>query len=272
MPVGDPKRVFVQCEAAGSSVLVRGVSARAGLSAVGGERAESLERAEDRGGPWPVGGEVQCGSAGVAGDLSGDVQDAVAQPLGFGDGVLAVEEQLLCPDEDVVGYQRELEPRRVCLEGLEREMPGAAGLECLDAVLDFGVLAVQRLERGDIGVVLVCDEALEAVTIEVGEGEPRAGVWALAATDQPGALGPGVQVHQARELCDPCPIAWLAVLVDRRSPSVLADGKDPLAHGVVDRVAQRETDAALPAARRERVAGASRIRAGEDLTIQRTLR
>ena len=37
-------------------------------------------------------------------------------------------------------------------------------------------------------VGLVGDEALEAVTVEVGEGELRAGVWALAAADQPGAL------------------------------------------------------------------------------------
>ena len=101
--------------------------------------------------------------------------------------MLAVEQELLCPDEDVVGCQRELEPRRVCLKGLKREMPGAAGLECLDAILDFGVLAVQGLKRGDVGVGLVGDEALEAVAVEVGEGELCAGVWALAPTDQPGA-------------------------------------------------------------------------------------
>ena len=53
---------------------------------------EALERVEDRAGPGPVGGEVQGGLSGVAGDLPGDVQDAVAQPLGFCDGVLAVEE------------------------------------------------------------------------------------------------------------------------------------------------------------------------------------
>jgi hypothetical protein len=93
----------------------------------------------------------------------------------------------LGPDEDVVGCQRELEPCRVCLEGLEREVSGAACLECLDAVLDLGVLAVGRLERGDVLAWLVGDEALEAVTVEVGEGELCAGVWALAAADQPGA-------------------------------------------------------------------------------------
>src|ERR1700677_2008954 len=178
---------------------------------------------------------------------------------------------MLCPDEDVVGCQREFEPRRVCLKGLEREMPSAAGLECLDAVLDLRVLTVGRLERGDIGVGLIGDEALEAMTVEVGEGELRAGVWALAAADQPGALRPAVQVHQARELRHPCPVAWLAVLVDRWCPSVLGKGEDLLADRLVDRVAQREADAALPAAGRESVTGAGGVRAGEDLTVQGAL-
>jgi hypothetical protein len=54
------------------------------------------------------------------------MQDAAAQPLGFADGVLTVEGQLLCPGEDVVGDQRELRPRGVRLEVVEREMPGAS--------------------------------------------------------------------------------------------------------------------------------------------------
>ena len=84
------------------------------------ERVEAFERAENRGGPGPVGREVQCGLAGVAGELSGDVQDAVAQALGFGELVLAIERELLGPDGDVVRQQRELKPRRVGLEGVKR--------------------------------------------------------------------------------------------------------------------------------------------------------
>jgi hypothetical protein len=38
-----------------------------------------------------------------------------------------------------------------------------------DAGLDFGVLAVAGLECGDVRVGLVGDEALEAVTVHVGE-------------------------------------------------------------------------------------------------------
>jgi len=77
--------------------------------------------------------------------------------------VLAVEQQLLCPGENVVSEQRELKPCGVGLEVVERQMPGAGCLQRLDAVLDFGVLTVKRLKGGDLPIALVGDEALEAV-------------------------------------------------------------------------------------------------------------
>ena len=141
-------------------------------------------------GPGPVGGEVQGRLAGVAGELSGDVQDAVAQPLGLAELVFAVEREQLRPDGDVVRGERELEPRGVRFEGVERQVAGAGRLQRLDAVLDLSVLAVKYLELGDVLVGLVGDEALEAMTVQVGEGQLRAGVRALAPTDQPGSLGP----------------------------------------------------------------------------------
>jgi len=142
---------------------------------------------------------MQGGAPGVAGDLSCDVQDAVAQPLRFVDGMLAGEGQLLCPDMDVVSQQGELQPCGVCLKGLEREMPGTGGLERLDAILDFGVLRVQGLKCDDVLVGLVGDEALEA-PVHVGEGELRAGVWVLALADQPGAVQPRGKVDLVSEL------------------------------------------------------------------------
>jgi hypothetical protein len=83
----------------------------------------------------------------VEGDLSGDMQDAAAQPLGFADGVLTVEGQLLCPGGDVVGDQRELKPRGVRLEAVEQETPGAGRLEGLDTALDFGMPSAIDLVR-----------------------------------------------------------------------------------------------------------------------------
>ena len=66
---------------AGARFRRRGAGRRG--SAARGERLELLKRAKDRAGPGPVGGEVQRGPAGVAGELPGYVQDPVAQPLGL---------------------------------------------------------------------------------------------------------------------------------------------------------------------------------------------
>ena len=69
--------------------------------------------------------------AGVAGELSGGVQDAVAQPLRFAELVLAVEREQLRPHHHVVPGERELKPRRVRLEGVERQVAGAGRLRVL---------------------------------------------------------------------------------------------------------------------------------------------
>jgi len=73
----------------------------------------------------------------------------------------------LGPDHHVVCDQRELEPRRVGVEAVERQVAGAGRLQRLDAVLNNGVLAVQRFERCDVGVGLVGDEALEAMAVQI---------------------------------------------------------------------------------------------------------
>ncbi len=104
-------------------------------------------------------------AAGVAADVPGDVQDPVAQSFGFADAVLCVERQSLRPDDYVMAAERELEPCCVGGEGVRRQVVGAGGLERLDAVLDLSVLAVGDLERGDVRVGLVGDEAVEAMAI-----------------------------------------------------------------------------------------------------------
>jgi hypothetical protein len=72
------------------------VRGRPECSTVGRQRVQALEGAQDRAGPGPVGGEMQRGAACMAGELPGDVQDAVTKALGLGDAVLAVEGQKLC--------------------------------------------------------------------------------------------------------------------------------------------------------------------------------
>lgn len=70
-------------------------------------------------------------------------------------------------DHDVVSGERELEPCLVRVKAVKREVLRAGRLQRLDAVLDFGVLTVGGLEGGDVRVLLVCDEALEAVAVRV---------------------------------------------------------------------------------------------------------
>ena len=80
--------------------------------------------------------------AGVAGQAAGDVQQPVAQPFGFADAVLAVEEQLLGPDGEIVRDERGFQSRLVGSERRERQVGKAGALERADTVFDDGVLAV----------------------------------------------------------------------------------------------------------------------------------
>jgi hypothetical protein len=98
----------------------------------------------------------------VAGELAGDVEDAIAQSFGLADGLFAVKAELLGPDHDVVGNQGEFEPGGVRDKALEREVRAAGRLQCPDAVRDFGALAVDHLQHGDVVAGLVGDEALES--------------------------------------------------------------------------------------------------------------
>jgi len=124
--------------------------------------------------------------AGVAGQVCGDVQDAVAQPFGFAHAVFTIEAELLGPDRDVMRGQRELQPRGVGRKRVKRQMRPARRFERLDAVLNLSVLAVRLLQRGEVVVVLVGDHALKTVPIQIGERQLRSRVRAFATHDQPG--------------------------------------------------------------------------------------
>ena len=63
------------------------------------ERGETGERGDELGGPGPVRGDPQAGTAAAVGDTGDDVQESVAQFLGFGDGQVAVQQQGLGPGE-----------------------------------------------------------------------------------------------------------------------------------------------------------------------------
>jgi len=67
------------------------------------------------------------------------------------------------------------------------------------------------------------------------------------------------------------PVAWLTVLVERRSPRGLPQGEDLLAQGAVDRIAQREGDPCLTTSEGEVVARPRAVRAREDLPVKSAL-
>jgi hypothetical protein len=136
---------------------------------------------------------VQRELTGVAGQASGDVQQAVAQPLGLADAVLAVEAQQLGPDGQMVRAERGFQPRLVRRGCGERQVRETDALERADAVFDDGVGAVASLQDGEVGVGLVGDEALKAVPVDVREAQLSAEVRALAPDDQPQARRPRVE-------------------------------------------------------------------------------
>ena len=106
-------------------VARRGGSRRVSASwaSAGGLREpfQPCERGGEVDGPGPAGRESQLRLAAREGEPGGDVQEAVAQPLGLCLGELAREQQGLRPGDQVVGDQDELESQLVHLEVAEGE-------------------------------------------------------------------------------------------------------------------------------------------------------
>jgi hypothetical protein len=94
----------------GSARLV--VGERVVLSGGAGERADAVQRADVVAVPGPAGREVQCPTAGVMGQATGDAEQAAAQGAGRADGAARKAEQL-GPPEQVVREGGEHGPRAV---------------------------------------------------------------------------------------------------------------------------------------------------------------
>jgi DNA-binding MarR family transcriptional regulator len=186
--------------------------------------------------------QAQDEAAGMADDAGGEVEEPVAQRLGFGVGQWAGKQQRLGKAGEVLGGKDELEPDGVAAPPVEGEVGQAGGLGGADAVLDPGPLAVPQLQPGKVRVGLVGDKALEAVAVVVGEAQLGAGMGILPAADPPGAGRPGVQVDPAGQLAHLGAVADLAVGLHRGRPGRLGLGQDRLADMGVDRHAKPEPD------------------------------
>lgn len=82
-------------------------------------------------------------------------------------------------------------PSLVHGEGAEGQVAKPGRLGAPDRVLDGGTLTVHLLQTRDAGSPLVGEHDLEAVTVDVCEGELGSGMRTLAAADRPRARRPG---------------------------------------------------------------------------------
>src|SRR5437660_5000769 len=176
-------------------------------------------------GPGPAGGEAKPGAAAAASDDGTGVQQAVAESFGLGAGEVAVEGDESRPGQQVVGDEGRDEPGGVESEVGRGEVgePGVFGVA--DQLLGSAPAALQCFEVGDVGAGEVGDEDLEAVAVDVGEGELGAGVGFFAAGDHAGAVRPAREINQSGEFGDLAEVTFVAAVVgDRRLPSPITNG------------------------------------------------
>jgi hypothetical protein len=95
----------------------------------------------------------------------GDVQDAVAQALGLAAGEYTIEQQTLCPGEEVVRDADEHQLDAVVLEVAERQVPEAGVLVVADLRFGGRALALAALEDLNVGAGLVGQDRLEAMAV-----------------------------------------------------------------------------------------------------------
>ena len=115
---------------------VRGWSTAQRQGSQPGERPGELD------GPWPGVLQAKDDPAGVADDPGGDMPQPVAQRLGLGHGQVAVQQQRLGLDGEVLGGQDQLQPDGVAAPAVKGEVAQAGGFGGADAVFDPGALAV----------------------------------------------------------------------------------------------------------------------------------
>src|SRR5712692_89851 len=182
------------------------------------QRPEPAEGGEKRLCPGPAPRQAKPGAPARADHLAGDVEEALAQALRLGPGELAVEAEDPRPGEQVLGRQGELEPGLVVVEAVEGEVSHPRVLAGADLVLDPGAVAVAELERGDVLIGLVGDEAGVAVAVGVEDLELGPGVRALAADDQPRSGGPTLEADAVAQLPNPGALPLFALALNRLLP------------------------------------------------------
>jgi len=228
-----------------------------------GEVVDALVRGEEVRCPWPVLGEFGEVLSACCHEPGGGVQQAVAEPFGFGFGEVAVEGEQFGPGEQVVGAHGDLQPGGVDRETVRGEFGESGGFVVADLAFGAAAAAVQRFDVGDVCAVVgvvgdVGDEHLQAPPGGVAESELRAGVGVLAPREHAGAVGPARQVGAVGDLGDVGVAARLcAVGGERLLPAFVGDFGDGLCDVDGERMADTEPHPEF-AALLEELLGASR--------------
>jgi hypothetical protein len=227
---------------------------------------EPVEGGDEIGGPGPALGDAECAAPAAGDELGGGMQEAVAEPFGFGSGEVAVEGEVVGPGEEILRHADDGEP---CL------VDGEAGRGQVGEPEVFGVAdrsfgspsaAVEGFEVGDVIVVEVGDHQLEAVAVDVGEGELRAGMWVFAAGDHPGRGRPSGQVDQSGDLGDLGSFSFVAAVGgDSWPPAAIGQSGNDRGELGGEAMPDDEPDLALAAGIQEAVGQPGGIGAGDHL-------
>ena len=100
---------------------------------------------------WCVGGKLQPGSAGVAADLGGDREHAVAQSFGFppASGMIS-EGQQLGPGDQLASEHHDGTPDAVLIESVQRKIGQATVFRRADPVLAACASPVTQFQIGEL--------------------------------------------------------------------------------------------------------------------------
>ena len=124
------------------------------------------------------------------GDHPGLMPEGETQPFRFGPSQVSLQEERLCPGDQILAEENQLEPDLVGVKVREGKVLESGVFGSGDTLFDSGPSPLAGFEESNVGVGLVGEEHLEAVTVEIGEGELSSGVGNLPAADRPGSFRP----------------------------------------------------------------------------------
>ena len=132
------------------------------------------------------------------GEHPGLMPEGKPEPFWFGPFQVSLGEEHLGPGDQVLAEEYQLEPDAVGVEVGEGKVLESGVFGSGDALFGSGPSPLAGFEESNVGVGLVGEEHLEAVTVEIGEGELSSRVGRPPDGRSPGWLSarqPGLTVR-----------------------------------------------------------------------------